>query len=168
MEIKIEKLGPKLKAAIEAQYFEVGILEPAEHREAKDKNQGLTAFNEKKFLNGWARKAGTKVDGEMQEIGGELQKQYNWLGNPFKKGNEKQAEILNFAKAYISEIQKARPSHNRVRNLVQAIVRNPILRGDYGSNSTLTLIRKGFDRTMIDTGQFFNAIQARVVKNVQK
>jgi hypothetical protein len=47
---------------------------------------------------------------------------------------------------------------------LQAIVRNPILRGDYGKNKKETIKRKGFDRYMIDTGQFFNSIIARVTK----
>jgi hypothetical protein len=49
-------------------------------------------------------------------------------------------------------------------NAIQAIVRNPILRGDYGRNNLFTQKVKGFNRLMIDTGQFFNNIKARVFK----
>lgn len=162
MKVEIEKLIPKLKAAIEGQYFLVGVLQNAEHKEAKDKNQGLTAMNEKVFLNGWARRVSAEIDGSTQEIGDELQGQYHWLSNPFRDGNEKQKEIMNFAKTYLADVQSGKKS-NRSKNLVQAIVRNPILRGDYGSNAPLTILKKGFDRAMIDTGQFFNSIKAVMV-----
>jgi hypothetical protein len=51
-----------------------------------------------------------------------------------------------------------------MENLAQAIIRNPILRGDYGSNSALTRKIKGFDRFMFDTGQLFQSIKAKVLK----
>lgn len=167
MKVTLEKLVPKLKTAIEGQGFVVGVLQNKDHKEVKDKNQGLTGYNEKVFLNGWARRTTSKIDGTVQEIGGELQDMFSWLSKPFQDGNEKQKEIQLFAKAFLSEVQKGeKPSVNRSRNLVQAIVRNPILRGDYGGNSELTKLKKGFDRLMIDSGQFFNSIRAAVVKNV--
>lgn len=166
MKIKLEKLVSKLKAAIEGQHFVVGVLQDGDHKEAKDKNQGLTALNEKVFLNGWARRTSNIIDGSLQDIGGKLQDQFFWLSKPFADGNEKQKEIQNFARNYLAEVQKNKISVNRMKNLVQAIVRNPILRGDYGSNGDLTFIKKGFDRVMIDTGQFFNSIKAAVVKHV--
>ena len=49
----------------------------------------------------------------------------------------------------------------RAENLLQACVRNPIRAGEYGPNSPLTVLIKGFDRAMIDTGQLFKAIKAR-------
>lgn len=157
MKIEIERLIPKLKAAIEGQYFEVGILENDQHYEAIPKST-------KQFAGGVARKINrVKADKEMQELGGELQGKYFWLSHPFMESN---SEIIKFAKAYLAEIQKNKVTMNKIRNLVQAIVRNPILRGDYGSNSLYWTSIKGFDHVMIDTGQFFNSIQARVVKNV--
>lgn len=38
----------------------------------------------------------------------------------------------------------------------------PLLQGDYGSNTASTQNRKGFDKPMIMTGQFFNLIKAVV------
>jgi hypothetical protein len=45
---------------------------------------------------------------------------------------------------------------------LQAIVRNPILKGEYGRNSRLTQKIKGFNRYMIDTAQLFKNIKADV------
>lgn len=148
---------------IEGQFFEVGVLSPTEHKSAQTQfeSKGLKSFHGLQ-----ARKVTSIVDGATQEIGAELEAEYKWLRNPFEDGNEKQKEIQDFAKNYIAEVQKEKPSENRMVNLVQAIVRNPILRRDYGNNSLKTQMIKGFDSPMIDTGQFFNSIKARVIKNV--
>lgn len=161
LKVNIEKFNEKLKLAIEGQHYEVGIIKNTSHKSAQDKNNGL-----KNFISGDARKTGSKVDGSMQEIAGELEKKFSWLSKPFRDGNEKQKEIQTFAKTFIAEIQKKSPNDNRIKNLVQAIVRNPILRGDYGSNKKFTIEKKGFDRKMIDTGQFFNSIKSMVIKHV--
>ncbi len=54
----------------------------------------------------------------------------------------------------------------RFINAAQAVVRNPILRGDYGDNSQQTEEKKGFNRFLINTGTLFNNIKARLSKNV--
>jgi hypothetical protein len=163
LKIEIEKFLPKMVKLIEGQFFVVGVLDAAEHKSAQTQfeSKGLKSFHGLQ-----ARKVTNLIDGATQEIGGELEDQYKWLREPFADGNEKQKEIQDFAKNYIAEIQKDKKNENRLVNLVQAIVRNPILRRDYGSNSEKTQKIKGFDSPMIDTGQFFNSIKARVIKNV--
>lgn len=56
---------------------------------------------------------------------------------------------------------KPNMSKKRLENLLQAIVRNPILRLEYGKNTATAADNKGFDRHLFDTGQMFKAITAR-------
>ncbi|MFV0448070.1 MAG: hypothetical protein ACK5MF_06365 [Vibrio sp.] len=62
----------------------------------------------------------------------------------------------------------------RIESGARALIRNPIMRKDYGSNSTATIKGgigynghqvqgKGFDWPMVDTGTFFNSIKAQYV-----
>ncbi len=62
----------------------------------------------------------------------------------------------------------------RIESAARALVRNPIMRKDFGSNALATIKGgvgyngyrtqgKGFDWPMIDTGTFFNSIKAKYV-----
>jgi hypothetical protein len=53
----------------------------------------------------------------------------------------------------------------RVLNLLQAIVRNPILKHQYGPNTSATADAKGFDRHLFDTGKMFKSIKAIITKD---
>ncbi len=87
----------------------------------------------------------------------------NYLLEPFKK---KSSDIIKFTNEFF-KLAFGRSQKRRCENLLQAIVRNPILRGDYGPNSALTKKIKGFDRSMIDTAQLFKALISKcTVKNV--
>jgi hypothetical protein len=70
---------------------------------------------------------------------------------------------MKFTKSFI-DLVMGRVPIKRVENLVQAIVRNPILRQDYGTNEARTADAKGFDRHLIDTSQMFRALKARARK----
>jgi hypothetical protein len=84
----------------------------------------------------------------------------NILLRPFQ---ETGSEILKFTE-YFLKVVVGRPGANvkRIENLLQAIVRNPILKGEYGPNNPATADSKGFDRHLFDTGQMFKAIRAKV------
>lgn len=159
MEFKLDgKFKKELKGKVNAYAFEVGILKDKAHKwPLSYKLHGL-----KTFLNGVARKSSRVNSYSMNsDISQRFRKKHNYLKAPFK--NRKNADIVNFLKVFFDTI-KGRSQGKRLRNLLQAIVRNPILRGDYGRNKAKTIKRKGFDRYMIDTGQFFNSIIARVSK----
>jgi hypothetical protein len=84
----------------------------------------------------------------------------NLLLRPFQEQN---SQIMKFTRYFLQLVTK-KPgiSIKRVENLLQAIVRNPILQQEYGGNSANTADDKGFDRHLFDTGQMFKAIKARV------
>lgn len=99
------------------------------------------------------------------EVAAELNAKYHWLDRPFKPSNSKSIDIVAFTKYFIVAIAQGKKDVStlrRIGNLVQAIVRNPILRGDYGRNSAAYAKLKGFNRFLFDTGQFFKSIKAKV------
>jgi hypothetical protein len=150
-------LGLKLRKLIDKYSFDVGILEEAGTRAGLKNSMGS-------YAGGPVRK-GKQDGGSMTVLAMKLARRYSWLKKPFSMSSNK--DILEFGNKYIQEIGKQNgvPNKRRLENLMQAVVRNPILRGDYGRNSAATILLKGFDRVMIDTGTFFKNIKARMVQN---
>lgn len=120
----------------------------------------------KNFLGGLARKTGRRTDGTIAQVSKSLRRNtgINIFIKPFSL--PKNRDILVFARRYVESIMRPARPKKRVENLLQAIVRNPILRGDYGRNSRATAKAKGFNRFMIDTGQLFQNIKARLSRRV--
>lgn len=157
MLIKLDKRFQKKVQGVFGKYeFQVGILENAPHRAAmRGKN------NQGSYAGGPVRKKSRVDKGKMPTIAevSEANRErlgFNYLTEPFDK---KSSDIVKFTRSFFNLIF-GRSEKRRAETLLQAIVRNPILRGDYGSNSALTKKIKGFDRSMIDTAQLFKAIKA--------
>lgn len=150
----------KMEKQIEGYSFEVGVLKDTVHKAAI---KGET----KNFAGGPAR----KISRVQQKVtNGELLKfnqakaNKDFLKLPFQ---EKTSDIIKFSQEFL-KLALRRPGANqrRVENLLQAIVRNPILRGDYGVNTSSAARAKGFNRFLFDTAQMFNSIKARMIKRV--
>lgn len=157
-EIRIQgQMRQQLKGAFGKYNFEVGILQDTPHR-VPQRGKPLTSL-----AGGPARKKGKPSDKTVAEIAADLRKKtkINYLTAPFKVKNNR--DILKFGKSFF-ELCTGKGQKKRVENYLQAIIRNPITRGDYGRNTKLTADIKGFNRLMIDTGQFFKSIVARTVK----
>jgi hypothetical protein len=163
MDFKLQ-LDPKfkknLRGKFEKYYFEVGILNDKEHKNPKNKNYGL-----KDFYGKVARKTSNKT-GSLTTAGisNIIREKYHfdYLAEPFKGGGDSH-DIMEFSKQFF-KFCFGRTQAKRLTNMLQAIVRNPILRGDYGQNAVSTIRAKGFNHFMVDTGQLFKAIGARVMK----
>ncbi len=162
MKIKLNKNFKKhVKGRFEKYTFEVGVLTDAPHRSAlrgapgKKGQDVLTTY-----AGGPVRKTSRKAYLKISEVSERLRKflGFNYLQKPFLK---KSSDLLKFTNEYF-KLVAGKTQRKRVENLLQAVVRNPMLRGDYGSNSKLAQAIKGFDRLTIDTGQLFKAIKARV------
>lgn len=134
--------------------FDVGILNDKPHYEA-------VPGSLKGYAGGPARRQSRVPSGKtIAQVSKELRTNLgiNFYTAPFKA--RKNRDILRFAKSFFL-LCAGKQQRRQVENYLQAIVRNPILRGDYGSNSPLTAKIKGFDRLMIDTSQLFRAIRAK-------
>lgn len=174
----------QLKAAFSGHVAEVGILADKPHRNpltlkqvrkrVDNKAKKLPAHatfdlfektRYKSFAGGIARKTGSGTNGTLSSVSEDLRKNtgINFYTRPFKLKTNR--EIVRFANYFIGlMLNREGISVKRVENLLQAIVRNPILRGDYGKNSKATANAKGFNRFMIDTGQLFQGIRARIMR----
>lgn len=162
MKIEVDKsFFKKLERAINKFEFEVGVLDDKPHFEPV--HTPLHGTPEiKSYAGGPTRKqtreksdltTGQILQENMKRIG------TNILQEPFEKKN---SDILKFADSFLKLAVGAKMSMRRVENLLQAIVRNPILKQEYGPNKASTADAKGFDRHLFDTGQMFKAIKARI------
>ncbi len=155
-----KKFTAKLKGLFGKYEFEVGILNDSAYKVPKRGVRGQKGQDVlSRYAGGPIRKKST-VDSGMT-IGGVVKENMqrlniNFLAEPFKN---KSSDIIKFSNAFF-KLVFGQSQQRRCENLLQAIVRNPILRGEYGSNSALTQKIKGFNRGMIDTAQMFKAIKA--------
>lgn len=154
----------KVKRKIDGYEFEVGILQDKPHYDPV--YHGL--FEEPSL----SKYAGGPIRDKSNQLGplttGQIliknmeRLQRNILLEPFRKKN---SDILAFTSYFLKFIfSKPGVNPNRLTNLLQAIVRNPILRKEYGNNSRATIENKGFDRHLFDTGEMFKSIKAKVIR----
>lgn len=159
------KLNPKFRKNVEGIFnkysFEVGVLVDGVHKDAKKGKRGLQGKDVlTTYAGGPIRKKSGKGEQSISEVSAKLREHLgvNYLVAPFKN---KTSDIIKFTKTFI-QLAFGKSLPKRLENLLQAVVRNPMLRGDYGSNSTVTQKIKGFNRPTIDTAQLFKSIKARV------
>ncbi len=154
------------KGQFEKYSFEVGVLKDGAHKLPRRGVRGKGGRDVQTVYAGGPVRKKSYVDSGVQisQVSKENRERLgiNYLTEPFKKKN---SDIMRFTARFF-QVVTGRSQPKRLENLLQAIVRNPILKGSYGSNSLMTKKIKGFNRLMIDTAQLFKAIQARVVKKV--
>lgn len=158
------KLSRSFKARLQGRFgrfdFEVGILNDGPHKDAKRGVPGLKGQDVISLYAGGPRR---NVTGRSSTTLSEVSKAnrerlgINFYTEPFK---DRTSDIVKFANEFF-KLAFGRTQKKRAENLLQAIVRNPILRGEYGRESALTQRIKGFSRPMIDTAQLFKGIVAR-------
>lgn len=150
----------KLKGRIEAYEFEVGILNDKARFEPTDELReyaGGPVLKQSRQKSDLTNADVLKLNSERLNI--------DLLARPFR---EESSEINRFVKAFLQMATGSKVAIKRVENLLQAVVRNPILRLEYGENSNSTADLKGFNRHLFATGQMFKSIlvKASKVKNV--
>lgn len=161
MKIEVSKsFKKKLSKRIERYSFEVGVLTDKDHKAPLGKGpDGKPQTRD--YAGGPVRKqsrvSSGKTVGEilidnMKRLG------INLLSEPFQ---DKNSDIIKFTEAFLRMATGQKISMKRIENLLQAIVRNPILKKKYGSNSPSATVEKGFDRHLFDTGQMFKNITAK-------
>ena len=162
MIIQLDKrFQKKVKGMFGKYEFQVGVLEDAPHREAARGERGKKGKDViSSYAGGPIRKKSRKDSGlSIAQVSAENRKRlgYNYLTKPFER---RSSDIIKFTDAFF-KLVFGRSEKKRAENLLQAIVRNPILRGEVGTQSMLTSVIKGFNRPMIDTAQLFRAIRAK-------
>lgn len=154
----------RLKGRFNKYEFQVGVIEDGPHYLPKKGQRGLGGRDiTSAFAGGPVRKKSRKPSGlTLSQVSKENRKNlgFNYLKKPFQQKN---TDIIRFTNEFF-KYAFGRSEPRRLTNLLQAIVRNPILKGNYGANSALTQKIKGFNRKMIDTAQLFRAIKAKVIE----
>ena len=158
MELKLSRNFTKSMANKVGKYeFEVGVLGTVAHKEPKSNKEPAGSYAggpvRRKSSEGSEGTAGDILVKNMKRLN------TNLLSEPFEKKN---SDIIRFMKGFFNLVAKRGMSEKRLENLLQAVVRNPILKKKYGQNTSTTADNKGFDRHLIDTGQMFKAIKAKV------
>ena len=151
-------IGQVLKGKVEKYNFDVGILHDKAYLAPAPKNRGL-----KTFAGGSARRVRAKSYGTIADVSRRVQRVtgVRVFRTPFRAKSDDAVRMLKgFFDLVFNEGNALKK--RRLENLLQAVVRNPILRGTYGRNKKVTADNKGFNRKFIDTAQFFKAIRARV------
>lgn len=162
MQITLDKrFRDRLRGRFGKYDFRVGVLVDTPHRLAKRGERGKKGTDVLgTYAGGPVRKKSSIESGlTVAQVSKANRKRlgFNYLSKPFGK---KSSDIVKFTREFF-RLAFGRTEKRRAVNLLQAIVRNPILRGDYGPNSKLTKTIKGFDRAMIDTAQLFKSIKAQ-------
>lgn len=161
----IIQLDKRFRKNIEGKFgkyiFEVGVLDDAAYKKPKIGKRGLHGEDViSTYAGGPVRKKSNTDSGlAISDISKANRDRlgFNYLTKPFEK---RSSDIIKFSNEFF-KLVFGRSEKRRAENLLQAIVRNPILRGDYGKNSEITKKIKGFDRYMVDTAQLFKAITAK-------
>ena len=153
MKIKIEKpLFKALTAELGKYEIRVGVDDTKPRKKMKEPKEL------RKYAGVEVYKITSKTDNGKTnvEIAGELDAAFQWLRTPWLGGGENKDVVL-VVNDILSNI-RGQGDRQRILNAAQAVVRNPILRGDYGKH---TDANRPF---LMRTGQFFKAILARFVK----
>lgn len=151
--------------------FEVGILRDGPHYLPKKADPFFTGddasmgANITSFAGGPIRKRSSeKSDKNVSDVAAIMAEKIgeNYLREPFV-GNKNNKDLKEFLKNFF-RYRFGKSTIKRLENSIQAVVRNPILRQDYGPNSPGAEAVKGFNRFGFDTGQWFQSIRAKVTK----
>lgn len=162
MKLVLDSRFKKKVAGMFGKYeFEVGILDDAAYKKPRKGARGSKGLDVvTQYAGGPVRKKSREDSGlSIAEVARENRERLgiNFWTAPFE---QQSSDIIKFSKEFF-KVVFGYGSKKRAENLLQAIVRNPILRGEYGQNSELTQKIKGFNRPMIDTAQMFKAIKAK-------
>ena len=104
---------------------------------------------------------GRKITGSLTDVARQLDKRFHWLERPWRI--EQNQDVIQVVNDIIESINMNHTGKQRVLNGVQAVIRNPILGDYYGRNSARWASKKGFNKLLMYTGQFFQNIKAKYV-----
>lgn len=154
IDFKLPSLNAFVGRELEKYDVEVGIL--TDRPAAKWKGPVRQKYG------GPANQQAGDADKSLKEIFSVFNAAYNLLLGPWK--NPDNDDVVKVTRELAKDLSKPGTNKQRFLNAAQAVVRNPILRGDYGENSPQWKKTKGFSRLFINTGRMFDAIRARFTK----
>jgi len=177
------KIDERFKKRVQARYerfdIQAGILEDKAHHEPRPARRPRPKGKKKASPSYRARGLGTLEGGPVRlqkrttqsttaRIAERLRKELgvDWLRAPVRRYNS--PEMKQLRKAFADLVLGKNRSYSVVEAKFRAVLRVPILRGRYGRNTRAAERVKTFNRKLIDTGQFFKAILAKVTSRKGK
>ncbi|EIO4560666.1 hypothetical protein LQM11_001222 [Vibrio parahaemolyticus] len=173
IDIDFTNLEEEVKA-FNSHHIRIGVLDKSKTARKADREKPLKSFQGKQASRVKTGNAGksnlkmTKLAEYMDTLYGVFSKAESHFQNQdvIRVTNEL-IKLFNAGNASPEMIR-------RIESVARALVRNPIMRKDYGSNAQATIKGgvgynghnvhgKGFDWPMVDTGAFFNSIKAQYV-----
>lgn len=138
----------------ESQRVKVGVLSDRPVSIPRNKREGLSALKGTNYPRRKIKKRGGMALTKLAEI---LDREYGFISDtPLLPNNSDLMKVMD----ELMVIFNKKPNSRRIENAAIAMIRNPIIRMDFGSNAASTISEKGFDRPMVDTGTLFSNISA--------
>jgi hypothetical protein len=169
VEIKLDsRFQKKVKGLFGKYEFEVGVLDDKPYRKPQRGQRGQRGQDVLTQYAGMQIRKASRIDSgvSISEVSASFRKHlgFNYLIEAFKDNGKirNNSEILKFSNEFM-KLVFGRSEKRRTENLIQAIVRNPFKRKEFGDNSPLTKTIKGFSHKGIDTAQLFKNIKARCI-----
>ncbi|MGD1335042.1 hypothetical protein ACP6H1_21745 [Vibrio harveyi] len=173
IDIDLTNLEEKVKE-FNSHHIRVGVLDSSKTARKPDRNKPLKSFQGKSASRVMVGSKG-RSNLKMTKLAEFLDARYRVFSDAetnFK--NQDVVRVTNELVKMLNSEQATPEMIRRIESAARALVRNPIMRKDFGSNSRSTVKGgvgynghkvegKGFDWAMVDTGSFFNSIRAQYV-----
>lgn len=148
-----QSLSNFLNRQVGKRTLEAGILEDRPAAKFKRERAGDLAGGPRNKMAG-----NSSVN--LRQLMAVFEQKYNILLAPWRNPSTRRLRHL-LVNELVRDMASWGRNGQRLLNAAQAVIRNPLARGEYGENSRTTAARKGFNRLMINTGRLFNAIKVR-------
>lgn len=145
--------------AINDQHVTVGVLNKTAPAKRPARPLRKIQLTPGVMRNAVDRRASKRIV-KLVDVAGYLEEQRGLFSEAMDKaGNKQLAELVEL---FAQLAQTGDPIiQRRLENACRSIVRNPMLRREYGDNAESTAKAKGFDHWGINTGTLFKAIEAK-------
>lgn len=152
-----QKLSVFLPKNLNRYTVQAGVLE--------DKPAAKPAEGTTRRPMGEVRKRKGQAQGvSLRDLMAKFNTSYNILLAPWRNPNNK--EVAQVVDDIAKDLNHKGRWLARIKAGVQAVIRNPIKRKEYGSNTQATQKRKGFDWLFVQTGKLFENIKVEFLNRV--
>ncbi len=155
-------------------HIRIGVLDKNKTARIADREKPLKSFQGKQASRVKTGKAG-RTELKLSKLAEYMDARYGVFSKA--ESNFQNQDVVRVTNQLLALFNAENPSSEmirRIENAARALVRNPIMRKDFGSNAMATIKGgvgynghnvqgKGFDWPMVDTGTFFNSIRALYV-----
>lgn len=157
--IKVDKRFLKtVRMRFERYDVMAGVLQDKPHFAAKSSRYGFGTLE-----GGPVRKKSARSATTTAKVGEIVRKTHkvDYLRKPFRS-KRRSLEVRKFVTELVRFLSGRRKTYTRVETALRRAIRRPIITGQYGVNTPKAVSIKGFNRFLIDTGQFYRSISAKI------